>query len=118
MPRFVLVSAFGVGQTKAKASGLARFIYSTLVKKLFADKAIAEAAVLPGLKVNWTAVYPVNLKGGPAVQSTLMPVEGVTRVPGLPTLSYATVGAALVGAAADDSLGGRKLLLTTAKGWR
>lgn len=116
--RFVLVSGFGVGDTKHKASLFAQLIYNTMVKKLFTDKALAEAAVLPSLDLNWTAVYPVNLKSGPKLPTTIKPLEDVVKVPGLPTLTYASVGAALVEIAANTSLNKKRILVTTENGWR
>ncbi|MHA3683279.1 NAD(P)-dependent oxidoreductase [Leucobacter sp. HY1908] len=116
--RFVLVSGFGVGDSKTKASWFAQSIYSTMVKKLFNDKALAEAAVLPSLNMNWTAVYPVNLKSGPKSPTTVKALEEVAKVPGLPTLTYASVGSALVEIASDKSLDKKQLLVTTEDGWR
>lgn len=116
--RFVLVSAFGAGDTKDKASGFARLIYNTVVKKLFTDKALAEAAVLPGLDLDWTVVYPVNLKRGPRAEAAIEPLDRVAKVPGLPTLPFANVGEALVQIAGDASLAKQRVLVTTAKGWR
>ena len=116
--RFVLVSGFGVGDSKNKASWFARLIYRTMVKKLFTDKAIAEAEVLPSLNLNWTAVYPVNLKSGAKSPTTIKDLEDVASVPGLPTLSYASVGAALVEIAANISLDKKRILVSTDRGWR
>jgi putative NADH-flavin reductase len=49
--RLVVVSAFGVGATAAKASPLAKLIYRTLVAKIFKDKELSEK-VLPGSGLN------------------------------------------------------------------
>ncbi len=116
--RFVLVSAFGVGATKNKASSFARLIYSTAVKSLFEDKAKSEAAVLPSLAMNWTVVYPVNLKKGIPVASAVKDLAAVSKVPGLPTLPFANVAAAVLDLAADDAASGKQMLITTAAGWR
>jgi Zn/Cd-binding protein ZinT len=53
----VLVSAFGAGDTAAKASGFARLVYRTVLKGFLADKAVAERA-LSESGLNWTTVYP------------------------------------------------------------
>ena len=117
--RFVLVSAFGVGDTKDKASGFARLIYRTAVKSLFTDKALAEDAVLPRLELNWTVAYPVNLKNGPRLASaTVKPMAQVASVPGLPTLPFANVAEALLQIAADEHLAKQRMLITTPNGWR
>jgi uncharacterized protein YbjT (DUF2867 family) len=55
--RLVLVSAFEVGDTAAKASPLARLIYRATMSGIYGDKARAESA-LPESGLNWTAVYP------------------------------------------------------------
>ncbi|MFC9558319.1 NAD(P)-dependent oxidoreductase [Agromyces sp. NPDC056965] len=116
--RFVLVSAFGVGDTRQKASGFARLIYATVVKKLFVDKELAEAAVLPTLDLDCTVVYPVNLKAGPSVGAAVVPLERVESVPGLPTLPYIDVAEALVRTAEDEARVGQRLLITTNDGYR
>ena len=118
VPRVVLVSAFGAGDTKSKAGGVARLIYSTAVKGLFEDKAHSEAAVLPGLTMNWTVVHPVNLKKGPQAPCVVTDLSEVSSVPGLPTLPFSSVASAVLDLAADDSAAGKRMLVTTAQGWR
>lgn len=117
--RFVLMSSFGVGETAAKASLIPRVLfYGIIAKKLFDDKAIAEQA-LSRCKANWTAIYPVGLKKGLVDSSwDLMSLDKVRSVPGIPTLSFASVAKALVCLAPDLTRNGQKLLLTTSGGWR
>ncbi|MGW1964665.1 NAD(P)-dependent oxidoreductase [Streptomyces sp. NPDC001935] len=116
--RFVLVSAFGVGDTAAKASFLGRLVYRTVVAAIFKDKALSEQN-LPVTGLNWTIVNPVNLKEAPAVPAaTVKPLDQVGRVPGLPTLPFANVARALVEIAADRGLAGQRVLVTTEKGWK
>ena len=116
--RFVLVSAFGVGDTASKASPLARVLYRTVMAAIFTDKQRSEQG-LPGSNLNWTIVHPVKLTqkaAGPA--ATIQPLDQVTRVPGLPTLSYANLSTALLDIVADASLARRRVLVTTENGWK
>lgn len=116
--RLVLVSAFGAGDTADKASGFARLIYRTVLKGFLADKAVAER-LLAGSGLNWTTVYPVNLKDGPAHPDwSAVPLDKVRKVPGLPTLPFGNVARTLVELATDTAPTGRRVLVTTAKGWR
>lgn len=116
--RFVLVSAFGVGDTARKGSLLARLVYGTVVAGIFKDKERAEE-ILPSTGLDWTTVYPVNLKDAPAAPTaTVRPLTEVSKVPGLPTLPFANAAAALLEVVQDDTLSGQRLLVTTATGWK
>lgn len=116
--RFVLVSAFGVGDTAAKASFLGRLVYKTVVAAIFKDKELSEQT-LPATGLNWTIVHPVNLKEAPAAPAaTVKRLDQVAKVPGLPTLPFANVASALVEIAGDRGLAGQRVLVTTEKGWK
>lgn len=116
--RLVLVSAFGAGDTADQASGFARLIYRTVLGRFLGDKAASEK-ILPSSGVDYTIIYPVNLKDAPALpDATVKPLAQVGRVPGLPTLPFGNVAQALVRIAGDESLAGERLLITTPKGWR
>ncbi|MER6081355.1 NAD(P)-binding oxidoreductase [Streptomyces sp. NPDC001833] len=116
--RFVLVSAFGVGDTAAKASFLGRLVYKTVVAAIFKDKELSEA-VLPASGLNWTTVYPVNLKEAAAAPAAAVKrLDQVGKVPGLPTLPFTSVARSLVEIAGDGGLAGQRLLITTEKGWK
>ncbi|WP_427919191.1 NAD(P)-dependent oxidoreductase [Streptomyces sp. cg40] len=116
--RFVLVSAFGVGDTAAKASLLGRLVYKTVVAAIFKDKELSEQS-LPASGLNWTIVHPVNLKEAPAAPTaTVKRLDEVAKVPGLPTLPFANVARALVDIAGDRGLAGQRVLVTTEKGWK
>ncbi|MBK3569153.1 NAD(P)-dependent oxidoreductase [Streptomyces sp. MBT62] len=116
--RFVLVSAFGVGDTAAKASFLGRLVYKTVVAAIFKDKELSEQGLsVSGL--NWTIVHPVNLKEAPAAPAAAVKrLDQVAKVPGLPTLPFANVARALVEIAGDRDLAGQRVLVTTEKGWK
>lgn len=116
--RFVLISAFGVGETSRKASGFARLVYSTAMKSIFTDKDLAETA-LETSGLDWTIVYPVNLKDASALPApAIKDLTEVGSVPGLPTLPFADAAAAVLKIATDTSYSGRKVLVTTPDGWR
>lgn len=116
--RLVLVSAFGAGESAEKASGFARLIYRTVLGKFFGDKAASDQVLMKS-GLDYTVVYPVNLKDAPALPAaTVKRLEQVGKVPGLPTLPFANVATALVDIAGDDGLSGARVLITTPKGWR
>jgi uncharacterized protein YbjT (DUF2867 family) len=119
VPRFVLMSSFGIGTTRLLGSALPRILYHRIIAgRLFDDKWIAERA-LPGCRANWTAVYPVTLQAGaPDVGWDLAPLDTVEKVEGIPVLSFATVAKVLVGLAPDRSRERQRLLLAPKGSWR
>lgn len=64
VPRLVLMSAFGVGESCRDAPLVPKIMYRTLLRDIFRDKAIAEARVRAS-RLDWTLVYPVLLTDGP-----------------------------------------------------
>ncbi|GAA4173137.1 NAD(P)-binding oxidoreductase [Gryllotalpicola koreensis] len=116
--RFVLVSAFGVAETAAMGSPIAKLIFATLVGAIFRDKTLSEK-IMPSTGLNWTTVYPVNLKEAPhGPKAVVKPLADVAKVPGIPTLTFATVAATLLDIAADQNMSGLRVLITTDKGWK
>ena len=116
--RFMLLSAFGVGDTAAKASGFARLLYNTVVAAIFTDKERSER-ILPDSNLNWTILYAVSLHDGPPLASvTVKALNDVEKVPGLPTLPFANVATVLLELAARNDLSSQRLLITTLDGWR
>lgn len=114
----VLVSAFGAGDTAGKASLGARLLYRTVLRGFFDDKAAGEE-LLATAGLAATVVFPVNLKQAPSgAGAAVEPLENVARVPGLPTLPFVDAARALVSVATDPETTGRRLLITTQKGWR
>lgn len=61
--RVIFLSAFGVGETFEQANLLQRFAYRTMLRRLFADKAKADA-MLRASDLDWTLVYPTLLTNG------------------------------------------------------
>ncbi|NUP22990.1 MAG: SDR family oxidoreductase [Streptomyces sp.] len=88
--RLVWLSSFGVGHTFAWSSTAQKLIYGTLLRSLYADKAIADERIrVSGL--DWTVVLPTKLTHGPA-QGTFLADD---RLPmkGNPSISRADVAA-------------------------
>lgn len=110
--RFVLLSAFGTGDTASKASRVARFLYRTVMSKIFADKVRAEAA-LPGSGLSWTIAYPVILNDtGNKTPLRVQTLETVGKVPGLPNVPRTAVANALLDLAANNNRPGERILIT------
>jgi uncharacterized protein YbjT (DUF2867 family) len=86
--RFVLMSAFGVGDSKREAPALPRLMYGTLLRAIFADKKAAED-YLRARDLDWTIVYPVLLTNGPLRRSYRVGERLPLR--GMPTISRADV---------------------------
>jgi uncharacterized protein YbjT (DUF2867 family) len=113
VPRLVLLSAYGVGDSARTAGLMARVVYRTLVAAIYRDKERSEA-LLPGSGLKWTSVYPVILTDGPpadAVEVRLM--NQVHKVAGLPKVSRADVARVMLDAARDDATNGQKLLVSS-----
>jgi len=62
--RLVLMSAFGVGESRKDAPLGPRLVYHTLLACIFADKRAAEES-LKRSTLDWTIVYPVLLTNAP-----------------------------------------------------
>ena len=62
--RMILVSAFGVGESRRDAPLIPRIMYRLLLSDIFADKKAAEDR-LRSSSLDWTIVYPVLLTNGP-----------------------------------------------------
>lgn len=62
--RLVLVSAFGVGDTRARASWLNRLFFRLVLREHMADKELQEA-VVKASAADWTLVQPVALVDKP-----------------------------------------------------
>ena len=86
--RLVLVSAFGVGDSKRDAPLVPRIMYRLFLSDIFADKKAAEDD-LRRSSVDWTVVYPVLLTNGPATGSYR--VGERLELSGMPKISRADV---------------------------
>jgi uncharacterized protein YbjT (DUF2867 family) len=112
VPRLVLLSAYGVGDSARTAGLIARAVYKLLVRAIYRDKERSEA-LLPGSGLKWTSVYPVILTdGAPADAVEVRPMTQVREVAGLPKVSRADVARVMLDAARDDETIGQKLLVS------
>ena len=110
--RFVLMSAFGVGDTARKASLPARIIYKTAMASIFRDKEQAEK-LLPASGLNWAAVYPVMMhEARPLAHVTVKRLEEVNHVQGLPKVPFANVATVLLDLATHPERLGQRFLIT------
>ncbi|MFI7140849.1 NAD(P)-dependent oxidoreductase [Streptomyces massasporeus] len=88
--RLVWLSSFGVGHTFGWSSSAQKLIYGTLLRSIYADKAIADESIRSS-GLDWTVVYPTKLTHGPAKGT----YRADDRLPmkGNPTISRADVAA-------------------------
>lgn len=110
--RLVLMSAYGVGDTAASASPLAKLAFATAVRSLYRDKEVAEAR-LADADLDVTTVYPTALTNDPPGEAAdVRDVTTVSRVHGMPKISRAAVATAMLDAVEDPATVGRRLLVT------
>ncbi|MFC8662243.1 NAD(P)-dependent oxidoreductase [Streptomyces sp. NPDC057199] len=110
--RVLIMSAFGVGDSLAKASGLLRLLYKG-GKATFADKAAGEQ-ILTASGLDWTLAYPVLLTNKPATDNVhAVDLTALDRLPGLPRIARADVAAFLLDTAVNGSWSQRTAVLTT-----
>jgi len=110
--RLVLMSAYGVGDTAASASPMAKVAFATAVRALYRDKQIAEER-LAGTDLDVTTVYSTALTNDPPGDAPdVRDLTTVTRVSGMPKISRAAVATAMLDAVEDPATIGRRLLVT------
>lgn len=113
--RVLVMSAFGVGESRAKASWLARLMYNSGGKAIYADKEAGEK-ILTSSGLDWTLAYPVLLTNKPKSSAfTAIDLDQLDHLPGLPRVSRADVAGFLLGAASDVSWSRRTAVLTTTR---
>ncbi|MDX3798603.1 NAD(P)-binding oxidoreductase [Streptomyces sp. AK04-3B] len=88
--RLVWLSSFGVGHTFGWSSGAQKLIYGTLLRSIYADKAIADESIRSS-GLDWTVVYPTRLTHGPA--RGIYRADDRLPMKGNPTISRADVAA-------------------------
>ena len=86
--RLILVSAFGVGESRRDAPPIPRIMYRVLLSDIFADKKAAEDD-LRRSSLDWTIVYPVLRTNGPMTGKYRMGERLELR--GLPKISRSDV---------------------------
>ncbi|WP_435131106.1 NAD(P)-dependent oxidoreductase [Actinacidiphila sp. bgisy144] len=88
--RFVLLSAFGVGDSLAKASFLVSPLFRTVLRKTYADKAASEV-LLKASDLKWTLEYPGALNNGGSTRYSAAALEDVKKMPLFPSTSRTNV---------------------------
>src|SRR4030081_2085237 len=78
--RFAIVSAFGVGDSLAKASFLAGLIFRTALRKKYEDKAASEV-LLKASDLKWTLEYPGALNDRAGGGYTAIALADVRKLP-------------------------------------
>jgi uncharacterized protein YbjT (DUF2867 family) len=100
--RFVMVSAFGVGDSLAKASFMAGLIFRTGLRAKYADKAAADVLVRAS-NLKWTLEYPGALNNRDSTRYTSTVLEDVKKLPIVPSTSRANVADFLFESAVDGT---------------
>lgn len=93
--RLVVMSALGVGATRAQAPWLPRLMYALLLRDIFGDKAAGEQIVCAST-LDWTIVHPPLLTDGPMTAGYR--VGETLALAGFPKISRADVAHFMVGA--------------------
>lgn len=113
--RVLVMSAFGVGDSRLKASWLAQLMYNSGGRAIYADKAAGEK-ILTASGLDWTLAYPVMLTNGPrSAAFTAIDLAELEHLPGLPRVARADVAGFLLDAAVDASWSRRTAVLTTGR---
>lgn len=100
--RFVVLSAFGVGDSLAKASFLVGPLFRTVLRKTYADKAASEV-LLKASDLKWTLEYPGALNNGDSARYSTVALENVKKTPLFPSTSRANVADFLLRSAVGDT---------------
>ncbi|WP_030383251.1 MULTISPECIES: NAD(P)-dependent oxidoreductase [unclassified Streptomyces] len=100
--RFVLLSAFGVGDSLAKASFLVGPLFRTVLRKVYADKAASEV-LLRASDLKWTLEYPGALNNGDSARYNAVALADVTKMPLFPSASRGNVADFLLRSAVEGT---------------
>lgn len=113
--RVLVMSAFGVGPSAEKASTLARLMYKTGAKAIYADKAAGER-VLTSSSLTWTLAYPVLLTDGRTAGGLrAIDLDRLDRLSGLPKVARGDVADFLHSAITDERWFRRTAVLTNGR---
>jgi putative NADH-flavin reductase len=112
--RFVIVSAFGVGDSLAKASFLVAPLFRTVLRKTYADKAASEI-LLKASDLKWTVEYPGALNNQDSARYASVVLEDVTRLPVFPSTSRSNVADFLLHSAVEDTFIRQIVVVTDTK---
>lgn len=92
--RLIVMSALGVGATRAQAPWLPRVLYALLLRDIFRDKEAGERIVCAS-RLDWTIVHPPLLTNGPMTANYR--VGETLALAGFPTISRADVARFMIG---------------------
>ncbi|HLN67199.1 MAG TPA: NAD(P)-binding oxidoreductase, partial [Streptosporangiaceae bacterium] len=112
--RFVILSAFGVGDSLAKASFLVSPIFRTVLRKKYADKAASEV-LLRASDLKWTLEYPGSLNNKDITRYTAVTLEDAKKLPIFPSSSRANVAEFLLHSAVQDTFIRQTVIVTDTK---
>jgi len=112
--RLVIVSAFGVGDSLAKASFLVAPIFRTVLRKTYADKAASEV-LLKASDLRWTLEYPGALNDKDITRYTAVALEDVRKLPLFPSTSRANVAEFLLDSAVQNTFIRQTVVVTDAE---
>jgi putative NADH-flavin reductase len=86
--RLIFTSAYGVGPTRSSVPLLPRIFIGLLLRRIYADKAVGEAAIASS-DLDWTLVHPSTLTNG--TRTGRYRVGEHLALRGFPTISRADV---------------------------
>ncbi|MBS2532194.1 SDR family oxidoreductase [Catenulispora sp. NF23] len=112
--RFVILSAFGVGDSLPKASFLVGPLFRTVLRKVYADKAASEV-LLKASDLKWTLEYPGALNNGDSTHYNAVALPDVTKLPIFPSTSRANVADFLLHSAVETTFVRQIAVVTDAK---
>jgi putative NADH-flavin reductase len=112
--RFVLVSAFGVGDSLAKASFVVSPIFRTMLRKAYADKAASEV-LLKASTLKWTLAYPGALNDRDNSRYAAVTLDEASKLPLFPSTSRTNVAEFALRAAVDGSFIHQTVVVTDTK---
>ncbi len=113
VPRLVMMSSWGVGDTLRRSSIPVRLTYWA-GRRVHGEKAVAEMS-LRASTLDWTLVYPVALTNGrPSGRVRARDLDDVDRMRGMPRISRADVAAFLV-ATAESGAWSRRTVVVDAQ---
>lgn len=108
--RLVWLSSFGVGDTINDATSFQRFMYKTMLKNIYTNKAASELIIRQS-DLDWTLVYPSALMNGEAT-GKYKAAEHI-KMQGAPRINRADVGEFLATEAHDNHWICRNVELTS-----
>ena len=106
--RLIFLSAYGVAPDHDGATGFAKLFFTTLLRGIYADKAVGEAAVRAS-QLDWTLVNPVILTNDAAIRK-VRSGERLDVPPGS-KMSRASVAAFMLDCLADPRTARKRLII-------